>query len=93
MEYTVYMTLTKGDEMKYTVERVDNNGSIIIGYKEEINAGGPYQAFLEWIDFHLERTTPADVEVKYERKTKGESEDRFHARVTELEGEKRTFTY
>ncbi len=79
--------------MKYTVERIDDNGSIIIGYKEEINAGGPYQAFLEWIDFHLERTTPTEVEVKNESKSEGQGEYRFHGKVTESEGEKRIFTY
>ncbi|MCI0526490.1 MAG: hypothetical protein L0Y56_03430 [Nitrospira sp.] len=81
--------------MNYTVERIDDNGNIMIGYKEEVNAGGPYQAFLEWIDFHLERTVPLDVEVKNEsqNKSKGKGEDRFHGMVTELEGEKRTFTY
>jgi hypothetical protein len=91
MEYSVYMTPTKGDAMKYTVERIDDNGSIIIGYKEEIHAGGPYQAFLEWIDFHLEKTAPMGMEVKNESKDQGEY--RFHGMVTELEGEKRIFRY
>ncbi len=79
--------------MKYTIERIDDNGNIIIGYNAEVRAGGPYQAFLEWIDFHLERTIPIDVEVKNESKSEGQGEYRFHGRVTESEGEKRIFTY
>ena len=79
--------------MKYTVERVDDSGNIIIGYKEEINAGGAYQAFLEWIDFHLEKSVPLEVEVENESKGRSKGEFRFHGRVTELEGEKKTYTY
>ena len=81
--------------MRYKVERIDDNGKIIMGYKVEVNVGGAYLAFLEWIDFHLERTTPLNVKVNVKEETESNSTGkyRFHGKVTELEGEKRSFTY
>lgn len=73
--------------MKYTVERIDRDGKIITGYKEEIEAGGAYQAFQEWIDVLLRKTLPMDV------KNESIDAERFHGMVTELEGKKRIFTY
>jgi hypothetical protein len=79
--------------MKYTVDRIDDSGNIIIGYNVELHAGGPYQAFLEWIDFHLESPSSADVTTESGNKSTEKGEYRIHARVTELEGGKRIFTY
>ena len=73
--------------MKYIVERIDNNGNIITGYKQEINAGGAYQAFLTWIDFQLLEPSPFDEGDQIE------GVELFHSRVTELEGKKRILKY
>ena len=73
--------------MKYTVERTDKNGKIIKGYKREIDAGGAYQAFQEWIDVQMQEPSPFDEGDKIK------DAELYHSRVTELEGKKRTFAY